>query len=136
MRLEEAKKWIKKFDEWFKWNRAILERKDHDTQRVLLENFLNEKMLSKMKTDTTVADEIPIRGANGLLEKLATYYINDEPMIICRQTFTLCKQDRRKSFKTWWERKMKKGQECALETMKPDNWLQLELLQGVNDPGL
>ena len=108
MRLEEAKKWIKKFDEWFKWNRVILERKDHDTQRVLLENFLNEKMLSKMKTDTTVADETPIRGANGLLKKLATYYIDDEPMIIRRHTFTLCKQRRRKLFKTWWERKMKK----------------------------
>lgn len=36
----------------------------------------------------------------------------------------------------WCERKMRKGQECTLKTMTPDDWLQLELLRGVNDPML
>ena len=31
------------------------------------------------------------------------------------------------------EHKMRKGQECTLKTMTPDDWLQLELLRGVND---
>ena len=37
---------------------------------------------------------------------------------------------------TWWERKLRKGQECSLSTMTPKDWLQQELLRGVNDPGL
>ena len=56
MTLEEARNWIRKFDEWFKWNAAILSRKDSVTQRVLLENFLDERMLSKIKSDITVTD--------------------------------------------------------------------------------
>ena len=77
MTLEEAKNWIRKFDEWFKWNVGILNKKDNVTQRVLLENFLDKRMLSKIKSDITVTDARLIRGANGLLEKLASYYIDD-----------------------------------------------------------
>ena len=36
----------------------------------------------------------------------------------------------------WCVHKMRKGQECTLKTMTPDDWLQLELLRGVNDPML
>ena len=57
MTLEEARNWIRKFDEWFKWNAAILNKKDSVTQRVLLENFLDERMLSRIKSDITVTDE-------------------------------------------------------------------------------
>ena len=31
---------------------------------------------------------------------------------------------------------MKKGHECALKTMTPNNWLELELLWGINDQRL
>ena len=41
----------------FKWNAAILNKKDSVTQRVLLENFLDKRMLSRIKSDITVTDE-------------------------------------------------------------------------------
>ena len=89
MTLEESVK----FDQWFIWNKAILYRKGYHTQRVLLENSLNVRMLSKMKTNVTVTAETPIQGGGRLLKKLASYYIEDNPMIIRRHTFTSCKQE-------------------------------------------
>ena len=60
MMLKEANNSIMKFDEWFKWNTAILSKKDNVTQRVLLENFLDERLLSKIKSDITVTNTTPI----------------------------------------------------------------------------
>ena len=57
-------------------------------------------------------------------------------MIIRRHAFTSCKQELGEPFMTWWEKKTRKAQECAINTMTANNWLQLELLRGVNDPGL
>ena len=37
---------------------------------------------------------------------------------------------------TWWEIKMKKAQEGMITTMTIDNWLELELVRGINDQGL
>ena len=70
--------------EWYSRERTTIPK------RVLLENFLDERMLSKLKT---VTDKTPIRGAGRLLEKLASHYIDNKPMIIRRHAFTSCKQD-------------------------------------------
>ena len=40
MTLEEARIWLRKFDQWFKWNANVLQKKGLVAQRVLLENFL------------------------------------------------------------------------------------------------
>ena len=68
MSLEEARHWIQKFDKWFKWNATVLSKKDNVTQRVLLENFLDERMLSRIKSDVTVTDATLIQGHNRLLK--------------------------------------------------------------------
>lgn len=136
MTLEEAENWLAKFEAWFKWNKEILNRKGLQTQRILLENFLDERMIYKLRTDDTVTSDTPIRGKGGLIKKLASYYTDDYPMIIRRHAFTTCKQLRGEDFMTWWERKMRKAHECALTTMTPDNWLELELLRGINDQNL
>ena len=51
MTLEEARIWLRKFDQWFKWNANILHIKGLVAQRVLLENFLDDRMLSKIQSD-------------------------------------------------------------------------------------
>ena len=50
-------------------------------------------MLSRVKTDATVKPDTPIRGPNGLLEKLELYYTDDLPMIIRRSRSTEAKED-------------------------------------------
>ena len=114
----------------------MLDKKDKITRRVLLENFLDDRMLSRIKSDISVDEDTPIRGANGLLVKLESYYFDDQPMIIHRHNFTSCKQDRGEKFVTWWEQKLQRGQECSLDTMKSKDWLQQELFRGVSDPTL
>ena len=131
MTLEEARHWIRKFDQWFDWNSAVLAKKSRQTQRVILENFLDDRMISRVKSDATVNPDTPIRGPDGLLEKLESYYTDDLPMIIRRHNFISCKQERGEKFMTWWERKMQQGQECSHDTMTPKDWLQQELLRGV-----
>ena len=108
MTLEEAENWLKKIEEWIVWNKTILNRKNIKLKRVLLENFLDERMLSKMRTDDSVTSETPIPGEAGLLRKLASYYTYDNPMINHRPAFTTCMQSWGEPFMTWWERKMKK----------------------------
>ena len=61
MSLEEAANWLKKFEEWFNWNEAI-NKKEYQTRRVILTNFLEEKILSNLRTDDTFTRETPIRG--------------------------------------------------------------------------
>ena len=73
MTLAEAEQWFTRFDGWFEWNEAILNRKGYQTQRIILENFLDERMVYKLRTDDTVTSETPIRGKEGLIRKLATY---------------------------------------------------------------
>ena len=101
MLLEEAQHWLRKFDQWFKWNTTVLSKKDNVTQRLLLENFLDESMLSRIKSDITVTDAMPIQGPNGLLAKLESYYTDDLPMIIRRHNFISCKQERGEKFLAW-----------------------------------
>ena len=63
-------------------------------------------------------------------------YFDDYPIIICLYAFTACKQDQGESFMTWWEKKMRKAQECLIMTMMTDNWLELELIRGISDQNL
>ena len=93
MSLEEARLWIRKFDQWFVWNAKILCKKRLVAQRVLLENFLDNRMLSKVQSDETVTNSRPVKGPDGLLKKLESYYTDDLPMIIHRCNFISCKQD-------------------------------------------
>ena len=136
MTLEEARTWLRKFDKWFEWNAPVLAKKNQDMQRAILENYLDDRMLSRMKTDATVKPDTPIRGPNGLLEKLALYYTDDVPMTIRRHNFTSCMQERGEQFLTWWERKMQRGQECSQGSMTPKDWLQQELIRCVYDTEL
>ena len=49
---------------------------------MLLENFLDNIMLSKVQSDETVTNSRPVKGPDGLLKKLESYYTDDLPMII------------------------------------------------------
>ena len=60
MTLEKARHWLRKFNQWFWWNATVLTKKDCETQRVLLENFLDERMLSRVKWDVMVTANTPI----------------------------------------------------------------------------
>jgi hypothetical protein len=135
MSITEADTWLKKFTAWFKWNAPILDAKDHVTKQIILENFLDERLLSKLQTDATVTMSTPVLGNNGLIEKLRSYY-NDSPIICRRHAFTACKQENGEPFLTWWERKMTKAQEAMIMNMTAENWLELELIRGINDPNL
>ena len=53
MSITEANNWQKGFTAWFDWNAAILDSKGPLTKRVLLENFLDKRLLSKLRTDVT-----------------------------------------------------------------------------------
>ena len=104
MTLTEAENWLKGFTAWFKWNASILDNKCPVTKRILLENFLDERMLSKLRTDDTITSNTPVTGDGGLISKLRSYYSDDYPIIIRRHTFTACKQDRGEPFLSWWEK--------------------------------
>ena len=54
MSLTEADNWLKGFTAWFKWNASILDSKCPLTKRVLLENFLDDRLISKLQKDATV----------------------------------------------------------------------------------
>ena len=71
-----------------------------------------------------------------MLDKLRSYYIDDCPLICRRHAFTACRQEHGEPFLTWWERKMIKAQEGMIDSMTVDNWLELELIRGVNDQNL
>ena len=136
MTLTEAENWLKGFVYWFNWNASILDSKSPVTKRVLLENFLDDKMLSKLRADITVTIDTPIAGDDGLISKLKSYYYDDYPNFCHRHDFTTCKQDPGEPFLTWWEKKLEKAQECMIMTMTTDNWLEMELIRGANDPKL
>ena len=136
MTLEEARIWLRKFDQWFKWNAIVLQKKGLVAQRVLLENFLDNRMLSKIQSYGKIDDNTPVQGPNGLLKRLESYYTDDLPIIIRRHNFISCKQERGKKFMPWWERKLQKGQECSHTDMTHNDWLQLELLRNVYDSEL
>ena len=93
-------------------------------------------MVYKLRTNKTITLETPVRGEGGLIKKLRSYYTDEYPMIIRRHAFITCQQLRGETFTTWWERKMRKAQECAFTTMTLDNWLELEVLLGINDQNL
>ena len=133
---EEARIWLRKFDQWFKWNANILQKKGLVAQRVLLENFLDNRMLSKVQLDGNINESTPIQGPDGLLKRLESYYTDILPIIICHHNFISCKQERGKKFMPWWERKLQKGQECSHTDMTHNDWLQLELLRNVYDSEL
>ena len=73
MTLEEARIWIRKFDQWFVWNVKILNKKGLVAQRVLLENFLDDRILSKVQSDVNINDSTPVQGPDGLLKRLELY---------------------------------------------------------------
>ena len=92
MSITEADNWLQGFTAWFEWKAPILDTKDPITKRIILENFLDERLLSKLQTDTTVTMGTPVLGNNGLIDKLRLYY-NDNPIICRRHAFTACKQE-------------------------------------------
>ena len=138
MSMTEADNWLKGFTAWFDWNAPILDSKGPLTKQVLLKNFLDERLLSKLQTDITVTMDTPVSGNKGLIDKLRSYYVDDcSLLLICRRhAFTACKQQHGEPFLTWWERKMIKAQEGMIDTMTVDNWLELELVRGINDQNL
>ena len=81
MTLTEADNWLKGFAAWFEWNAPLLNSKGPLTKRVLLENFLDERLLSKLQTDTSITMNTPVLGHGGVIDKLRSYYINDYPLI-------------------------------------------------------
>ena len=91
MSLTEADNWLKGFTAWFDWNAPILNSKGPLTKRVLLENFLDERLLSKLQTDNSVTLDTPVLGHGGIIDKLRSYYIDDCPLICRRHAFTACK---------------------------------------------
>merc|ERR1711940_210822 len=97
--------------------------------------ILDDRLRSKLQTDTTITTNTPVLGSDGIINKLRSYY-NDSPIIYRRHAFTACKQEDGEPFLTWWERKMKKAQEAMIAAMTTENWLELELIQGINDPNL
>jgi hypothetical protein len=136
MSLSEADNWLKGFTAWFDWNAPILNNKDPVTKRVLLENFLDERLLSKLQIDDSITMDTPVLGHGGIVDKLRSYYIDDCPLICRRHAFIACQQEYGEPFLTWWERKMIKAQEGMIDSMTTDNWLELELIRGVNDQNL
>jgi hypothetical protein len=136
MSLTEADNWLKGFTALFDWKAPILNSKGPLTKRILLENFLDERLLSKLQMDDSITMDTPVLGHRGIVDKLRSYYIDDCPLICRRHAFTVCKQEHGEPFLTWWERKMKKAQEGMIDSMTVDNWLELELIRGVNDQNL
>ena len=136
MSLTEADNWLKGFTALFDWNAPILNSKGPLTKRILLENFLDERLLSKLQMDDSITMDTPVLGHRGIVDKLRSYYIDDCPLICRRHAFTVCKQEHGEPFLTWWERKMIKAQEGMIDSMTVDNWLELELVRGVNDQNL
>ena len=118
MSITETDNWLKGFTAWFDWNAPILDSKGPLTKRVLLENFLDERLLSKLKTDVTVTMDTPVLENEGLIDKLRSYKDGDCP-IICRHAFTACKQEHGEPFLTWWERKMKKHKKAWSQRWRP-----------------
>ena len=116
MTLEEARYLLRKFDQWLIWNAKVFSKKGLVAQRVLLENFLDERMLSKVNSDITVTSSTPIQGPDKLLKKLELYYTEDLPMIIRRHNFISCKQERGEKLMAWWERKLQKGRNVPTMT--------------------
>ena len=135
MSITEADTWLRRFTVWFEWNAPILDTKDPITKRVLLENFIDERLRSKLRADTTITTNTPVLGTNGIIDRLRSYY-NKSPIICRRHAFTTCKQVHGEPFLTWWERKMTKAQEAMIVAMTTENWLELELIQGISDPNL
>ena len=111
MSLTEADTWLKVFTAWFEWNASILNSKDPLTKQVLLENFIDERLLSKLQTDASITMNTPVLGHGGVIDKLRSYYVDDCPLICRRHAFTTCRQEHGKPFLTWWERKMIKAKE-------------------------
>ena len=136
MSLTEADTWLKGFTAWFEWNASILISKDPLTKRVLLENFIDERLLSKLQTDASIRMKTAVLGHGGVIDKLRSYYVDDCPLICRRHAFTTCRQEHGEPFLTWWERKMIKAKEGMIDSMTADNWLELELIRGVNDRNL
>jgi len=101
MTLEEARIWIRKFNQWFVWNATILSKKGLVAQRVLLENFLDDRMLSKVQSDGIINENTPVQGPDELLKRLESYYTDDLPIIIRRHNFISCKQERGEKFMAW-----------------------------------
>ena len=69
-----------------------------------------------------------------IISKLRSYYSNNYPIIARRHAFIACKQEQGEPFMSWWERKMRKAQECMIMTIH--NWLELELIRGISDQNL
>ena len=136
MTLEEASKWIKNFESYLEWNQLVVDKKSTKNLIDLLESFLDAGMVSKMDTDESITATTEVRGPEGILVKIIEHYLDDNPLINRRHEFTICKQARGESFKTWWETKLRRAKECDLEKMTGKDWLALELIRGVSDTAL
>jgi hypothetical protein len=81
MSLSEADNWLKGFTVWFDWNAPILNSKGPLTKGILLENFLDDRLLSKLQTDDSITMDTPVLGHGGIVDKLRSYYTDDCPLI-------------------------------------------------------
>ena len=79
MSITEADTWLKGFTAWFEWNAPILDTKHPTTKRILLENFLDDRLRSKLQTDTTITTDTPVLGSDGIINGVnAEFDVNPE----------------------------------------------------------
>jgi hypothetical protein len=76
MFLEEATKWLKKFESYLVCNEQVIKKKSTKNLRDLLESFLDAGLISKLNTDESITEETTIRGSTGILTKLRGYFID------------------------------------------------------------
>ena len=67
------------------------------------------------------------------MDKLKKYFLDNYPLMVRRHHFTECVQAPGELFKAWWDKKKSKAVECALEEMRRDDVMMLELVRGVSD---
>ena len=76
------------------------------TKSVLLENFINERLLSKLQTDASITMNTAVLGHGGVIDKLRSYYVDDCPLICRRSTTTSVTHATKQKEKTTHRRKM------------------------------
>jgi hypothetical protein len=113
-----------------------LENRTEKSKRQLLDDCLDSDLAATLSTDERVTQDTPIRGANGCLERLREFFLEDHPSFLCRHLFQECVQSQGESFKIWWTKKQAKAKECNLDKVNKDEMMMLEVIRGVSDPKL
>ena len=109
MSLEEFTQWFTRFEAYLDWNQKALENRTEKSNRQLLDDCLDFDLAATLSTDERVTQDTPIKGANGCLERLREFYLEDHPLFLCRHLFQECVQSQGESFKIWWTKKKAKA---------------------------